>query len=206
MSQATVAVQDVSVGGGGRLLFATSGGHLIRAVSLPGAGTTTLLGNGVPASVDGFGTGASFNGPRGLALDGAGALFISEWTGHRIRRAVLGTLAVSTLAGSGTAGFLDGLGTGARFNSPLNLLVLSPGLLLVSDFSNGRVRALTAQLCPPGYYCNSGTPPGGLPCPPGSYGAPPGGLTTPQCSGPCTSPPGGGCPWGSRHFVAGRCM
>ena len=50
---------------------------------------------------------------------------------------------VSTLAGSGNPSFADGAGTNAAFNGPIGV-ILGNSLLYVADFSNHRIRAITA--------------------------------------------------------------
>ena len=53
---------------------------------------------------------------------------------------------VSTLAGSGSSSFADGLGTGASFNNPYGVAVDTNGIVYVADSSNNRIRKIT------GYY------------------------------------------------------
>ena len=69
-----------------------------------------------------------------------------------MRRVSLDTLAVTTIAGGTTIGWADGVGSVARFSSPLNILALSPGVVVLSDFGNARIRALFANACPVGSY------------------------------------------------------
>jgi len=66
---------------------------------------------------DGTGPVARFYDPLGVASDGNGHLFVADQFNHTIRRMVLATGAVTTVAGlPGTVGTDDGLGTGARFS------------------------------------------------------------------------------------------
>jgi sugar lactone lactonase YvrE len=191
----------------GRLLVADWNGNKVREVTLPGGAVSTLIGSGVAASIDGVGQQAALNGPRGLALDGVGCLFIGEAGGFRIRRVVLATLQVVTLVGMGVSSGSDGIGTvTGGMGIPLTMVVLSPGSILVSDYSTFRLRLVTARICAPGYYCAPGsTSAAPQPCPPGVFSGPLGGATTPTCSGPCNAAPGYGCGWASTSPSGSLC-
>src|SRR5204863_10175714 len=74
-----------------------AGGQIITAIA--GNGTATFSGDGGPA------TAASLNQPWGIAIDGAGNLFLVDTYNHRIRRVNAGTGTITTVAGAGTQGF-----------------------------------------------------------------------------------------------------
>ena len=96
-----------------------------RTTSPPTPVSTPSLvagGLGGPGNVDGTGRAARFSNPRGLATDGAGNLYAADSSNHTIRRIVLATGVVSTLAGTaGASGSTDGTGAAAQFNSPNGL-------------------------------------------------------------------------------------
>jgi sugar lactone lactonase YvrE len=199
-------VQDGAAGSFSRLLVADSLNHLVRVIAPATGAVATMLGSGINATIDGVGTSASFNGPRGLALDrqGGGFLFVAEFSGHTIRRAELATGLVATIAGAGgAAGFANGFGAAVAFANPFGIFALSPGLLLVADYSNNRVRALTCAPCPLGSYCgiNAEVP---TPCPGGTYGATAWLPAASACS-PCAAAPGWGCPPGSTNVSGVVC-
>lgn len=102
---------------------------------------TTFAGSGAAAFADGVGAGASFNDPTGVTIDAAKNLFICDQLNHRVRRITPGGL-VATLAGSGAAGFANGAGAGAKFNSPFGVAFLN-GSLVVTDSANNRIRYIT---------------------------------------------------------------
>lgn len=126
---------SVAMDAAGNLYVADSGNHIIRKVVLTTGAVSTLAGSArVPGSADGTGTTARFNLPYGLALDGTGNLYVSEINNHIIRKVVLATGTVSTIAGAaGMSGSSDGAGTTARFSAPTGLTTDGAGNLYVAD-------------------------------------------------------------------------
>lgn len=123
-----------TVDGFGNLYVADTGNHLIRKIS-PAGVVTTLAGSTTPGYADGTGAAARFNGPDGIAVDASGNVYVSDHGNHLIRK-VSPDGVVSTLAGDTTPGFVDGVGTGARFNGPWNADVDASGNLYVIDANN----------------------------------------------------------------------
>jgi len=101
-------------------------------------------GNGVKGFADGSGRAVKFDLPCGIALAGNGTLYVADGGNHRIRR-ITPQGVVSTLAGSGSPGFVDGVGTNAMFNYPLGLAIDADGDLYVTDYNNDAVRKVTPQ-------------------------------------------------------------
>ena len=94
-------------------------------------------------STDGVGSAARFASPRGVAVDGAGNVYVADSFNHTIRR-VTPSGAVSTLAGlAGSAGSRDGTGSGARFNLPFGVAVDGTGLVYVADTHSHTIRKVT---------------------------------------------------------------
>jgi sugar lactone lactonase YvrE len=115
--------------------------HRIRIVT-PGGVVTTLAGSGTATFADGTGSGASFAFPEGVGADAAGNVYVADYGNQRIRIVTPGGV-VTTLAGSGTATFADGTGTGASFNFPAGVAVDAAGNAYVDDQSNNRIRIVT---------------------------------------------------------------
>ena len=135
----------VTIDSSGNVLIADAGNHTIRRIT-PAGVVTTLAGlAGSRGSVDGRGSAAQFNEPRGIAVDGAGNVFVADSGNHTIRK-VTPAGVVTTLAGmAGQGGFADGTGSTARFWSPAGLLMDGDGSVLVADRSNGRIRRVSPE-------------------------------------------------------------
>jgi sugar lactone lactonase YvrE len=124
----------------GNLFIADSGNHLIRKLDLKG-NVTTVAGTGSKGAADGQALQASFSEPNALAFDKAGNLYISDTGNHVIRK--LDTSGnVTTVAGSGSVGFLDDSALKAKFNEPRGLAFDKNGDLYIADSSNHRIRKL----------------------------------------------------------------
>ena len=99
------------------------------------AGSPTLFG-----SVNGTGTAATFTIPTGITTDGTN-LYIADAGAQNIRKVVIATGVVTTLAGTGLTGAIDGAGAGATFYAPSG--IISDGVsLYVSDLTNNKIRKI----------------------------------------------------------------
>ena len=105
---------------------------------------TTLAGS-TTGYLDGIGTAAKFNSPTGLCISADGlSLYLADYLGHRIRKVNLSNNAVTTIAGDGAAGALDGTGLDAQFSTPTGLAQSSDGLYLyIADNGNSLIRRIT---------------------------------------------------------------
>ncbi len=137
-SPSAVAVDDA-----GHLYIADTGNHRIRAVDLASGLISTVAGNGT----DGYsGDGgqaiqAALSTVGGIAVS-AGFLFLADSANHVIRQVDLATGVISTLAGTGSAGYGGDGGPAAEafLSTPWTLALDGLGHLFVADTGNGRVR------------------------------------------------------------------
>lgn len=127
------------------LYFADAGNGRVRKVT-PAGVITTVAGNGSNqhSGDGGAATSAGMMQPYGLALDGAGNLYISDWQAHRIRKVTPAGI-ISTIAGNGTAGFSGDGGSAlqASLNLPEGMSLDQAGNLYVADALNHRIRMIT---------------------------------------------------------------
>jgi hypothetical protein len=105
-----------------------------------GNGTYGFSGDGGPA------TSASLFLPYGVAVDGAGNLYIADLLNQRIRK-VDTTGTITTVAGSGTYGFSGdgGPAISANLGSPDGLAVDTAGNLYIADLYNRRIRKVDSS-------------------------------------------------------------
>ncbi|MBK5294309.1 MAG: Ig-like domain repeat protein [Acidobacteriia bacterium] len=123
------------------VLIAESVDNLVRHLkadgvfTIAGPGTPGQLGDGGPA------TQAYLNAPVALAGHGS-SLYVADRNNHRIRRIDLVTGIITTVAGTGVAGFSGdgGPAANAQLSAPNGLAVDAYGTLYISDQGNLRVR------------------------------------------------------------------
>jgi sugar lactone lactonase YvrE len=103
---------------------------------------TTFAGSGSYGDTDGTGAAASFRFPHGVAIDAVGNVYVADRNNYKIRK-ITPMGEVSTLAGSGSLGNADGLGTAASFNYPTGIAIDATGNLYVADSENHKIRKIT---------------------------------------------------------------
>ena len=137
-------VGGVAVDGAGNVFVTDTVSGTVRRITPAGAVTTIAGTAGITGSSDGVGAAASFNNPVGVAIDGAGNLYVADTGNHTIRK-ITPAAVVTTLAGSpGAPGAVDGSGAAARFNAPRNVAVDAAGSLYVADTGNNTIRVVDA--------------------------------------------------------------
>ncbi|MDX2092257.1 MAG: SMP-30/gluconolactonase/LRE family protein [Kofleriaceae bacterium] len=117
--------------------------HVVQVID--GTGRVTLLAGvwDVPGATNGVGTQAQFATPYGIVVRPDGSLLVADHDNDRLRVVTLDGQ-VSSLAGTGNAGFSDGSAATAQMSGPQGLAITSSGDVFITDTNNFRVRRLRA--------------------------------------------------------------
>jgi uncharacterized protein (TIGR03437 family) len=139
--------QAVALDANGNRYIADSGNHVVRKVASNGA-ISTIAGAGV-AGFGGDGSSAAsaqLNTPTGVAVDKSGNIYIADSGNNRVRK-IASNGAISTFAGTGSAGFggEGGAATSAQLYNPVAVAVDASGNLYIADLGNDRVRKVSAS-------------------------------------------------------------
>ncbi|HAO46196.1 MAG TPA: IPT/TIG domain-containing protein [Ferruginibacter sp.] len=124
----------------GNLFVCDRDNHRIRKITP--AGVVTTFAGSSQGFTNGTGTAAQFNQPYCITMDGSGNLYVGDRMNHAIRK-ITPAGVVSTLAGNGTPGSVNGTGTAAQFNEPLGVAADASGNIYVADYINGLIRKVT---------------------------------------------------------------
>ena len=112
--------------------------------TIAGTGTAGYNGDGILATT------AQINGPWGVCVDASDNVYIADYLNNRIRKVDVSTGIISTIAGTGVAGYNgDGiLATTAQLNIPFGVFVDASGNLYIGDRGNNRIRKVTNVFIP----------------------------------------------------------
>ena len=142
---------DVAVDALGNLYVADRTNNTIRKITVSNsiyptvstyAGPSSSVTGNTTGYVDSSSANARFNSPTYLTIDSSGNLYVSD-TGNNVIRKIDTNGNVSTLAGSGSAGSSDGVGTNASFSTPMGITIDTSGNLYVADNHNCLIRKIT---------------------------------------------------------------
>ncbi len=133
--------EAVAVDSSGNLYVADSGYYCIWKITPDGKGVV-LAGSHEIGKADGTGSAASFDSPSAIAVDASGNVYVADSGNNLIRKITPGGK-VTTLAGSGAEGSVDGKGTAASFDFPLGIAVDASGNIYVADTENNKIRKIT---------------------------------------------------------------
>ena len=133
----------LAIDGQDNVYVAEGGNHLIRKITPAGVVSTLAGGAGQTGNTNGTGGAARFNNPFGVAVDGAGNVYVAD-SGNNVIRRVTAAGVVTTFAGDGLSGAFDGAGPAARFNQPRGVAVGTGGIVYVADYGNSVIRAISA--------------------------------------------------------------
>jgi uncharacterized repeat protein (TIGR02543 family) len=139
-------IQSVAVDSSGNIYIVNQGNNRVLKVDTSGtisrfAGT----GAGGYSGDGGLASSAQLNGPWGVAVDSSGNVYIAEQGNHIIRKVNTSGI-ISTVVGTGTAGYSgdNGPATSAMLDNPHDVFVDSSGNLYIADFNNYRIRKVSA--------------------------------------------------------------
>ena len=135
----------LEIGPDGALYYCEFSNHIVRRLDLKTNVLTTVAGTGRKAGYAGDGgpaTKALMNQPHELRFDADGNYYISDMLGQAVRRVGWKTGVMTSVAGTGKAGFAgdDGPATAALFDLPISVLLDRSKGLLICDIKNHRVR------------------------------------------------------------------
>lgn len=122
-------------------VFVADGGANSRILRIGPDGLVATFAGGRAGFADGPAATAAFDTPSALAIDRLGNLYVAD-TGNNAIRKVAPDGSVSTLAGGGAPGYLDGIGRAARFDGPVGVAVDREGIVYVADTYNDRIRRI----------------------------------------------------------------
>jgi serine/threonine-protein kinase len=182
--------------------------------TLAGGSTSGVLSGGI----NGVGSAALFSGPRGIAVDALGSVYVADTNNHKIRL-IYPNRTVITLAGGSSSGVLfgsiNGVGSAALFKSPRGVAVDASGAVYVTDTDNHKVRLIypfscssgtfanfttrSCIACLPGSFSNSSSAPSCSFCPGGTFAVPYGSTSCATC------PAGHACPPGTSSWANLNC-
>jgi DNA-binding beta-propeller fold protein YncE len=131
----------ITIDNSGNLYVADSNNNRIRKIVISTGEVTTFAGSGVQDMVNDTGILARFYRPIGITRDSSGNLYVSE-IGNSLIRKIDTSAVVTTFAGFGGLGFVDGTGTNARFNQPYGITIDNSGNLYVADTTNHCIRKI----------------------------------------------------------------
>ena len=123
--------------------------HRVRKIVISTGVISTVAGTGAGSysGDNGAATSAALNSPCGVSIDSNGNIYIGDYSNHRVRKVTVSTGIITTVAGTGTAGYNgDNIAaTSASLSNPHGVTLDSYGNIYVSDRYNHRIRKVTVS-------------------------------------------------------------
>ena len=137
---------DIAVDSADNLYIADRGNHCVRYIDVTTGVISTYAGTGTNgfSGDGGAATMAELSYPVGVTLDSSGNLLIADRNNQRIRRVDAGSGDISTIAGTGTAGYSGdgGLATAAKLSFPVATAIDGSGNIYIADTGSNRIRRI----------------------------------------------------------------
>ena len=128
------APQGIVVNSVGKAYVCDTSNNVIKEIETSGT-INTVAGSGAAGYADGTGIAAIFKNPMGIDIDSSGNLYVCDNGNFNIRK-ITPAFVVTTVAGpnsSPTSGYVDGIGSAARFTNPKNIAIDLQGVMYVTD-------------------------------------------------------------------------
>jgi sugar lactone lactonase YvrE len=133
---------DLAISSGGDLYVGDWLNNVVRKINLSNSAVTTFAGTGAQGFLNSTSLSSTFNGIAHIAFDKSGNLLVTDEQNNSIRE-ITTAGNVITIAGRGTAGYVDGAAATAAFNTPGNLVADANGDIYVADTGNQVIRKIT---------------------------------------------------------------
>jgi len=134
----------------GNLLITEYGNSTLRKITKATGIITTIAGTGVAgySGDSSSSVGAQLNRPLDVKTDTAGNIYIADWDNYRVRMISSSSGLITTIAGDGTEGYIDGVpATEAEISAADGLSLDSYGNLYISDEFNNVIREVVCPVC-----------------------------------------------------------
>jgi sugar lactone lactonase YvrE len=133
--------EGMAIDKSGNLYVADAQNNVIRKITTAGV-VSTYAGSGTSGLQNGTALSAEFAGPNGLAIDTSGNLYVADFFNNVIREITPAGM-VSTYAGNGTKGFINGAAGTAEFSIPSGMAIDTASNLYIAEVSNKVIRKIT---------------------------------------------------------------
>jgi sugar lactone lactonase YvrE len=131
----------LGVDSAGTVYVADTGNQRIRSITTTGL-VRDVAGSGTEGYLDGPAASAQFSSPNAVTVGPDGTVYVGDAGNLRVR-AISPSGTVSTLAGSGVAGYVNGFGTAAQFTTTGAIIADAAGNTYVTDSPNNVIRRIT---------------------------------------------------------------